>query len=126
LGDKVGGPCSYRDDVEPSAVSETSMPLPQHPLCELPAPLADPQHGQGRARPPTDPFCQGEKVLETPKGRGGGIAETNRHLVDNLLALVRERGRQAGIIASIFLAGSPTSLPAAHAPWWGRPNAICC
>src|SRR6202040_1313817 len=28
LGDKVGGPCSYRDDVEPSAVSETSMPLP--------------------------------------------------------------------------------------------------
>jgi hypothetical protein len=25
LGDKVGGPCSYRDDVEPSAVSETSM-----------------------------------------------------------------------------------------------------
>jgi hypothetical protein len=41
---------------------------------------ADPQHGQGRARPPTDPFCQGEKVLETPKGRGGGIAETNRHL----------------------------------------------
>jgi hypothetical protein len=80
LGDKVGGPCSYRDDVEPSAVSETSIPLPQHPLCELPAPLADPQHGQGRARPPTDPFCQGEKVLETPKGRGGGIAETNRHL----------------------------------------------
>jgi len=80
LGDKVGGPCSYRDDVEPSAVSETSIPLPQHPLCEIPAPLADPQHGQGRARPPTDPFCQGEKVLETPKGRGGGIAETNRHL----------------------------------------------
>src|SRR5215472_939545 len=48
LGDKVGGPCSYRDDVEPSGVSETSMPLPQHPLCDLPAPLADPQHGKGR------------------------------------------------------------------------------
>src|SRR5215475_13733624 len=57
LGDKVGGPCSYRDDVEPSGVSETSMPLPQHPLCDLPAPLADPQYGKGRARPPTDTFC---------------------------------------------------------------------
>ena len=68
MGDKVGGPCSYRDDVEPSAVSETSIPLPQHPLCEIPAPLADPQHGQGSARPPMDTFCQGEKVLETPKG----------------------------------------------------------
>jgi hypothetical protein len=79
LGDKVGGPCSYRDDVEPSAVSETSMPLPQHPLCELPAPLADPQHGQGSARPPTDTFCQGEKVLETPKGCGGvNLADPRR------------------------------------------------
>jgi hypothetical protein len=79
LGDKVGGPCSYRDDVEPSAVSETSMPLPQHPLCELPAPLADPQHGQGSARPPTDTFCQGEKVLETPKSCGGvNLADPRR------------------------------------------------
>jgi len=39
------------------------------------------------------------------------IIEGLRHLVDNLLALVRERSLQASMMASTLSAGRPTSLP---------------
>ena len=34
LGDGVGGPCSYRVDVESGAVNEASVPRRQHPPAE--------------------------------------------------------------------------------------------
>ena len=47
MGDKVSGPCSYRDDVEPSAVSETSIPLPS--IRSANSPPRSPTHSTARA-----------------------------------------------------------------------------
>src|SRR5882757_8180903 len=44
---------------------------------------------------PTWPSALTARVVETLR-YPARIAETNRHLVDDLLALIRERGRQAG------------------------------
>src|SRR5690349_1225089 len=58
----------------------------------------------------------------TTFGHPARIAETNRHLVDDLLALVRERGRQARQHRLNFFGGQSNFLapPLMRVGWVGR------